>query len=158
MSSTYLRLIPADPTFVPKATARQQARDLPASFVPEAWQVSATATEEVEFVDPGANFVNLSCPACGAVLWDDWRPAPWWYEAMDRAHQAHFRDLIVTMPCCGARCSLNDLHYDWPAGFARFVLEAVDPWVNPWTDVTEVMIATLEHVLGCKLKRIVARY
>src|SRR5438067_3871808 len=110
MSSTHLRLIPTDPTFVPEAAAQQSARALLTSLLPKAWRVSATATEEVEFVDQGENFVNLSCPACGAGL-DDQGPDRWWYDAMDRAYQARFRDLMVTMPCCGARRSLNDLHY-----------------------------------------------
>ncbi len=54
-------------------------------------------------------------------------------QAMDRAHDAQFGDLAVIVPCCEMRFSLDDLCYEWPAGFARFLLEAR----SPENDLTE---------------------
>jgi hypothetical protein len=70
---------------------------------------------------------------------------------MDAAWDAHFRDLTTIAGCCGASVSLNDLRYVWPAGFARFVLEAMDPDV---ADLSAAEHAKLETTLGCELRRI----
>ena len=40
---------------------------------------------------------------------------------------ASLRSLDVTTPCCGTATSLNELDYDFPVGFGRFVLEALNP-------------------------------
>ena len=55
---------------------------------------------------------------------------------------------------CGAETSLHDLEYDQPAGFARFILEVEDP------DGAEdkVDVEALERIVGCMLRRVVARY
>ena len=106
-------------------------------------------TERVEFVDQGGNFEGVYCPVCGADLGE------WWPAAMDRAHAGHFADLAVTAPCCGAALSLNDLRYEWPAGFARFVLEAMNPGVP---DLPATTLAELEQRLGAPLRVIWAHY
>jgi hypothetical protein len=58
-------------------------------------------------------------------------------------------------PCCGSRVSLNDLRYEWPAGFARLVLEAWNPNV---TRLDEEEVSKLEEVLGAPLRIIWTRY
>lgn len=67
---------------------------------------------------------------------------------MDAAYASHFADLTTTTPCCGASGSLNDLHYEWPAGFARFTLEAL----NPNADLDDQHLLTLESILGCPVR------
>jgi hypothetical protein len=46
--------------------------------------------------------------------------------------------LDASMPCCGGSTSLNALRFDWPAGFARFVLEARNAGVgkDSWLPTT----------------------
>lgn len=83
------------------------------------------------------------------------RVGGWWPDAMDRAHGRHFADLAVTVPCCGAATSLNDLRYDWPAGFARFVLEATNPGVP---ELPDAALAELERRLGAPLRVVRAHY
>jgi hypothetical protein len=39
-----------------------------------------------------------------------------------------------SMPCCGHVSSLNDLQYDWPQGFARFGIDAMNPNIGKLTD------------------------
>ena len=74
---------------------------------------------------------------------------------MSRAFESAFVSLTVSVPCCGSTISLNDLHYERPAGFARFVLEARNPNV---ADLPEEEIAGLSSILGASLRLIWARY
>jgi hypothetical protein len=150
MSVTVLRLIPTDPAYVPDTPRRQAGRAVLATAVGGLARVGSVVKEEVGFVDCGENFERVSCPRCPACL-----EKSWWGETMDKAYLTGFRDLAVILPCCGAVCSLNDLNYDWPAGFARYVLEAKSPEV---AELDEQQLRTLEEALGCRLRIIWARY
>ena len=149
MSDDYLRLIPSEPSRRPDAGARQRAQARLRDLLPRAREVPARLTEHVEFVDQGEYFEGVDCPACGTAL------GAWWPEAMGRAHRARFADLAVTTPCCGSATSLHELRYVWPAGFARFVLEARNPGV---TDLPAPALAELEQLVGSPLRVIRARY
>ena len=149
MSTNILNLIPEDPAFVPAATAQREATQLLNGFLPGAREIAATVHDDIIFVDQGGLFETVSCPACG-VEWT----TPWWQDAMDESYRSHFRNLLVTAPCCGTPVSLNELRYDRPAGFARFVLRAE----APWHDLTEEQQAAISAVLGCRLRKIWARY
>jgi hypothetical protein len=46
---------------------------------------------------------------------------------MDHAYRNRFVDLATVTPCCSVAISLNELTYDWPAGFAQFELSVHDP-------------------------------
>ncbi len=74
---------------------------------------------------------------------------------MDKAYASAFEELAITLPCCGGTTSLNDLDYDWPAGFAKFVLEAMNPNVK---DLDVEAVNRLEATLGCALRRIWTHY
>jgi hypothetical protein len=149
LSDNILRLIPTDPEFIPDTTAQHIARQMLALFLPQAEPVTAVSADEVQFVDQGENWERVVCHRCNSPLDNDW-----WQQAMEVAYEKHFIDLSVTLPCCGESGSLNDLHYEWPAGFARFMLEAV----NPGAELTEGQIAQLEEWLFCPLRQIWARY
>jgi hypothetical protein len=130
MSDYYYQLIPTIPAYVPDDGARESARERFASFVGNAAGVTMEVWEHVEFVDCMGNFESVSCPVCGTLLDDDW-----WIRAMDAAYgEQGFADLRVTVPCCGAATSLNDLHYRFPQGFARFILSAFEPHVSDLED------------------------
>ena len=149
MPDTYLRIIPSDPTYVPSALARERALAALRRALPVVDDIATHVTDEVRFVDCGANFETASCPHCGADLGE------WWSEAMELGHRQHFRDLRVTVPCCGRRTSLNELAYSWPAGFARYTLEALNPGLG---NLSQVVVQRLEHILGSKLRIIWAHY
>ena len=51
----------------------------------------------------------------------------WWSEQMGQASHASFTNLAVLAPCCGTKTTLNDLTYDWPAGFAQAELSVLNP-------------------------------
>jgi hypothetical protein len=144
VSDDWLQLIPADPGHVPDAAAAEMARSMLAAIVGEAEAVTVTVTEDVNFIDAGANLERIGCPACESEI-----DAAWWVRRIDRASDTAFAELEVRVPCCGARLSLNDLAYDRPAGFARFVLEARNPDV---TELTAVQLADLSRTLGTPLR------
>ncbi len=146
MPWNYLRLIPTNPNFIPEEPAQNQARDLFASFVPQAYKVSSQIYEDITFVDAGSNYERIMCPSCGTTLNHNW-----WINEMDRAYnKTKFTDLTISTPCCDILCSLNDLRYEWPMGFARFIIEAI----NPYADIEESQIHILEQILQCKLRKI----
>ncbi len=149
MSDNILKLIPTTPHYKPGATAIQKACDLLSSYFSEAGEISYSLTEEVCFIDQGENWERVLCPACGIEL-----DTAWWQQAMDTAYQTGFTDLSVNLPCCGVVSSLNDLRYELPAGFARFVLEIR----NPDGDIGDDELRSLEQILGCGLRKIWAHY
>jgi hypothetical protein len=55
------------------------------------------------------------------------------------------------MPCCATGVDLNELVYDWPQGFARFSLSAMNPNVENLNADQEAQLA---DVLGTSLRRI----
>jgi hypothetical protein len=150
VSDNYLRLIPTEPTWRPAAEATQRAVATLSALVPGADSVEAEVYDEVTFIDQGANFERLSCPACQTELEMDW-----WSDQMGLAGDASFTDLAVTTPCCGTRTSLNELTYDWPAGFAQAELSVLNPQ-RGWLD--DVELAQVAAELGHTLKQVMAHY
>ncbi len=150
MPDDILMLIPDRPTWVPSATAREAAVGLLRRALPLADDVSSQVTDEVRFVDCGANFESVRCPRCGSDLGE------WWTLAMEAAHEHQFRELRATTPCCAARLSLNDLHYGGPVGFARYTLQAMNPVIG--AELPGRLQPRLEELLGCRLRVIWAHY
>jgi hypothetical protein len=74
---------------------------------------------------------------------------------MKQASEDRFTNLAVTTPCCGAETSLNDLGYDWPAGFAQVELSVLSPQ-RGWLEDAE--LAEVEAELGHPLKQVMAHY
>jgi hypothetical protein len=149
VADTYLRIIPADPACVPSPLARERALGVLQRAVPLADDFASRVTEEVHFVDCGSNFESVSCPACGADVGE------WWSMAMELGHEQHFLDLRITMPCCGVHSSLNDLVYSWPAGFARYTLEVLNPGLG---SLPERTLERLQNALGVEVREIWAHY
>ncbi|HEY2595862.1 MAG TPA: hypothetical protein VGK33_18375 [Chloroflexota bacterium] len=149
MAETYLRIIPRDPGRVPSALARERALGVLQRAVPFADEIDSQVTPDVRFVDCGDNFETVSCPHCSADVGE------WWTMAMEMGHEQQFRDLRATTPCCGRRTSLNELVYSWPAGFARYSLEALNPGLG---SLPEALVRRLEDALGASVRIIWAHY
>ena len=126
--------------------------------------------EEIQFIDNGGNWQEVRCPRCKAVLADDW-----WTQAMDRAHGTKFAELSVKLPCCGWDSNLNDLEYDWPAGFARFSISVKNPVRIDQSSVVQIdekvarmnftmldpdenLLARVGAALGCPVRKVRAHY
>jgi len=149
MSKNILILIPVDELFLPEYAAQKEASEFLTTFFPEDAMIYVRITDQVEFVDQGANFEAVFCPFCKALIDEDW-----WQQAMDAAGQSQFRDLTIVTPCCRLPSSLNSLVYWLPAGFARFAMLVC----NPQKDINKEQIELIEDTLVCELKKIWARY
>jgi len=145
MSDNWIILIPTRPDYVPDPHAQEAARALLAEVLPEADEVTAAVSPEIELVHPFGNWSGVRCPLCRADLEE------WYVEAVTKASEMAFANLTVTTPCCGGTANLNELDYIWPAGFSRFCLEARNPNVK---DVDVQAVKRLESILGCPLRRI----
>jgi hypothetical protein len=73
---------------------------------------------------------------------------------MDKAYEERFEDLAFNTPCCHKQTSLNNLSYQSPAGFAKFVItvEGAENEIQP-RDLDD-----LQQILGTKLKTFWAHY
>jgi hypothetical protein len=145
MSDNWLQFIPTDPKFRPSEQAAVEARLLLASFVPSAESVNFEYCDSITFRDPGANWSGVNCSACGGDA------EPWWGDAMELFEQDPQRTLIVIAGCCGESVSLNDLEFVWPAGFASFVVEAINPNIE---GLSIEQLEKLSNVVGCPLREI----
>ena len=138
-----IQLIPADPTAVPASDAADQAVRLLRRYMPRAEDITVYASPTIRFFHPGENWTGVDCPACGKSA------DGWWDEA--RTDAITTQVLTIKAPCCGAEMSLNEMDFDSPSGFARFVLEAA----NPRMDGLELNeIKELEALLGLPLRQI----
>jgi hypothetical protein len=149
VSDNILKLIPISPTYMPSGTLIQQALATVKLLFPSADEVSIKQTDLPQFRDQGANWERIVCPICSAVI-----DEMWWREAMNKAHQKQYMDLNVIVPCCESRTSLNELKYEWPAGFSRFSIEIL----NPNRDLTDTELQSIETILDSKLRKIRAHY
>ena len=153
-SSTYsgnqLKIIPTEPNYEPSTEQQKEAiKYLTTEFSKN--EISSALTKNVEFIDSGENFESVSCNLCGLNIDIDN-----WQEAMDKAFQTSFSDLSLLTPCCNKQTGLNDLEYDMPSGFSKYVIEVIDPDMsdNQKTD----LIKNLTGILGHDMKLIWAHY
>ncbi len=149
MSDEVIKIIPADPRFIPDEEAIQKAQMAFLKIIQNADEIKVSIQENVIFVDQGENFERVLCPFCGCDC------SEWWNEEMERASENNFLELEVMISCCKKNTTLNDLKYEWPAGFGRFIMEAINP---QWDNIHETGKKALEKILGCDLKIIKARY
>jgi hypothetical protein len=148
MSSTVLKIIPTNPTYVPDKAKQDKAK----IFLTKLYQndqIEFLATDTIEFVDQGENFDSVSCNQCGhKIEMEDWQ------NAMDKAYEHQFTDLAFTTICCHKKTSLNDLTYHSAAGFAKFVMT-----INgPQNEMEEKQLLELQQILGTTLRIIWAHY
>jgi hypothetical protein len=118
------------------------------SLVPDC-EVVAKCSADVQFIDPGENFERVLCPNCRADLTSSWP------SVMDKAWATKFSDLTFEASCCGNPADLNRLVYEWPAGFARFVLEVSGRDAGQF--LPDVQLGRVAESLGCRVRQILSR-
>jgi hypothetical protein len=143
MSDSLITFIPQDHDYVPSAQAQQLGISLVKELSPKAETVRVECSAKLRFIDCGGNFERIACPMCAREI-----ETSWWHEQVDHVMS---RNALTptTLPCCGAKKTLNELTYEWPQGFARFGLEVMNP---PNPDFAENHVGELERVLGCDLR------
>ena len=147
MSDNYLRVLPKDPMFIPSVAQASAGLRTFTELAPQSAEIRIRYEEEVTFVDAGANFSAVRCPTCAADL----EIVPWWQSEMDHAYESRFKDLRVVPPCCAQPTTLNELIYDWPQGFARWWLEALNPHRGK---LHPDELATVATSVGCSLREV----
>lgn len=150
MSDHFLVVIPADP----KATLPSTAEDIRKALAEITGSTESRVKDygRIQFIDCGENFERISCPACGAEASVDW-----WGHQMDHCwdDENGFDLHAHAMPCCGTPMSLDKLNYEWPQGFARWMVSARNTGRGPLTS-DELM--RLDDVAGIKLMAIAQMY
>ena len=68
---------------------------------------------------------------------------------MDEDYGDGFKLATYPTPCCGAQYTLHQFVYEWPQGFGRFALDAMNPAIG---ELEERYKAELEEILGTKLR------
>ena len=145
MSDNWIALIPKDPRHVPDAERQSRARARLAEIAPDADEIEIKVSDQIEFVDCGANFERIRCPSCNTEI-----SVEWWQERMDAdCVDGGFTLRQYAMSCCGVGHSLDQLLYEWPQGFARFVIGAMNPKIDKLSDEQK---AEFEEVLGTPLR------
>lgn len=147
-SSTSLRIISSNPSYIPTQEQQQQAKDYLTKVYP-AHKIESITKDTIEFVDQGQNFDSIICPFCGKEI-----ETEYWQDAMEKADKTHFTDLSMTTPCCKKHTTLNDLRYITDAGFAKYVLSVNDPEA----EMKQSDLSALEKILNTPLKTIYAHY
>jgi hypothetical protein len=137
MSDDYILVIPRDPRYVPTLPVQRRVVELLAQLAPGAEDITAETSEEIRFFDCGENFERIGCPKCAGEI-----DLEWWHARMDAdAQEGGFRLARYSLPCCGASVTLNDLEYDWPQAFGRFLWEVRNPDIG---ELTRAIRAELE--------------
>jgi hypothetical protein len=146
MSDHWIALIPEDPSFVPETAAQEKARDRFAEISPDSWEINIKLSNTVQFFDCGENFERVLCPSCNSEV-----AIEWWQERMDEDGDDDngFKLNKYATPCCKAQHTLHDLIYDWPQGFSRFALDAMNPDIGKLDDGFK---KEFESILGTPLR------
>ncbi|WP_412029597.1 hypothetical protein [Deinococcus yunweiensis] len=80
MSDNWITIIPTEPTFVPDEAGAQSGLALLEGFAPNSENVRVIDSDRIVFIDAGANFESMRCPACRAEL-----DIEWWDSQMEIA-------------------------------------------------------------------------
>jgi hypothetical protein len=145
MSDNWIALIPKDPRHVPDAERQSRARDRLAEIAPESDEIEIKVSDKIEFFDCGVNLEHIRCPSCDAQISNEW-----WQDRMDDdCLDDGFKLSQYSTQCCGSRHSLDELLYEWPQGFARFVIDAMNPRIGM---LSTQQAAELEEILGTPLR------
>jgi hypothetical protein len=146
MSDSWINIIPTDPQFVPGLQAQRQAVEFMRRIVGRADEVRCELSENVRFIDCGENLERILCPRCGREV-----SCEWWRDQMEYQFEHGYTLEPVPLPCCGAAVSLAELTYEWPQGYAKCSVEAMNPEV---ADLTSEQVREFETILGCRVTKV----
>lgn len=149
-SGNYLKIIPANPNFIPTREKQLQVINYLAREYPNN-EIKSTLNEKVEFIDSGENFESVECNLCGKNIRTNY-----WQSAMDKAFEGSFVDLTFQTYCCDKKTSLNDLKYDMPCGFSKYNVEILNPEIEK--NKENILSENIKSILGENIKLIWVHY
>jgi hypothetical protein len=155
VSDFYIRLIPGDQQWQPsREDAEAAVRYLEGLFSgpqDDVEEVGAEFYDRVTLIDAGENTTRVSCSSCTEEIGVDWL-----YDLVE-ANGESFDSLEIRVPCCSAMVELSSLHYDWPVGFARFEVTAMNATRAKY-ELDDGELAELGSILGHPVTQILAHY
>jgi len=155
MSDGYIRLIPTDLNWQPTPEAAAAA----VSYVVRLFSGPGDDVEHVDhkfydqvtLIDAGENTTQITCPRCAEDI-----DLKWFYDLIEENSES-FDGSDATVPCCGAVVPLDSLDYDWPVGFARFEVSAMNPTRAKY-ELDPQELADLAALLGHPVTQVLAHY
>jgi hypothetical protein len=155
MSDGYIRLIPTDKQWQPTPEGAAAAVGYVARLFsgPEdgVEEVEAKFYDQVTLIDAGENTTRISCSNCDRDI-----DVRWFFDLIDKNGQA-FGNLDSQVPCCGAVVTLDSLSYDWPVGFARFEVSAMNPTRAKY-ELDDAELVEVAALLGRPVTQVLAHY
>lgn len=148
MPDHFVTVFPTQPDFIPSETIRPQILDICSKVISKPKDVKICFESEIRPWGAFTTWKGVFCPYCRTEL-----SSEWWNGQMNVAYQTDYTNLVVVVPCCGTVTSLNLLHYEPGAGFARFAIELWNP--NPPSLLSPDIILALENVIGCQLRQFI---
>lgn len=155
MSDGYIRLIPTDkwwqPNAEPAAAAAIYVAQLFSGPEDNVEVVESKFYDRVTLIDAGANTTEITCSNCGGDI------GPGWFFDLIEAKGVAFSNLDVEVPCCKAVVAPDSLHYEWPVGFARFEICAMNPTRAEY-ELDGAELVEVAGLLGHPVTQILAHY
>jgi hypothetical protein len=145
MSDHWVVLIPEDPRHVPDRLSQERARARFAELAGHADEITVKATEDVRFFSCVENFSRVVCPSCGGEI-----PMDWWWAKIGGDYDGGFRLDRYRTPCCDKPYTLHEFVCDWPQGFGRFNLTAINP--ECLGQIDDRQKREFEEILGTPLR------
>ena len=146
MSDNIVKIIPQDPyDKIPESTLLKAQ-----IFLEGEIQCDFIETKNSEipmFIDCGSNFEKILCPVCGKEL-----NFKWCGETVNNAYKSMFASLKTKLPCCGNIISLNELKYQFPCGFACWIISIINP-IGP---IKGRVTDSVQKILGVNVRIIEA--
>lgn len=156
MSDFYIRLIPADKNWQPApeaaASALAYVTGLFSGPDDDVEEVSGEFYDQVTLIDAGENTTRITCPRCGEDISLDW------FLDLVEEHGEGIGDRDVTVPCCNQAIPLDALRYDWPVGFARFEVCAMNPTRRDKYELDTAELTRVAGLLGHPVAQILGHY
>lgn len=155
VSDGYIRLIPTDrewqPTPEGAAAATAYVARLFSGPEDDVEEVEHEFYDRVTLIDAGENTTRISCSSCDGDLDVEW------LNDLIEENGESLDSMDVSVPCCGAVVSLDSLRYDWPVGFARFEVSAMNPTRAKY-ELDAEELADVAALLGHPVAQILAHY
>jgi hypothetical protein len=142
VSENWIRLISVDPQYIPDLFQQKRAIKELAIIAPEA-DITVQLYDTIQLFDCGGNFERVLCPSCKTEVSVDW-----WAERLNEDYENGFKLATYVLPCCNARCTFNEMVYEWPQAFGKFSLEARNPNIGMLNEKDKNV---LEEILGTSL-------
>ncbi|WMW80889.1 hypothetical protein RF679_01080 [Undibacterium cyanobacteriorum] len=153
---TTLSVIPNDMYFTPTPEAANEALACLSQLFPYADNYKVEIFSEPRFICPELLAESVTCPVCHT---NSIRIGPigsaerkWFAQIDEEMNDQPIEGVTAVLPACGHSVPFAQLNFNYPAGFARFVLRANhslwnDEYLSPGAPLTEQK-AALEAILG----------